>query len=63
MNSQGGQSHRREDETFASFFTVEEIREIVLPDPLWGIQGTQQRMSLKLKYLEEVMMQKAGEYK
>jgi len=63
MNSQGGQSHWRGAEPFASFFTVEEIREIVLPEPFWGIQGTRQRMSLKLKCLEEVTVQKADEYR
>lgn len=63
MNSQGGQSHWKEAEPFASLFTVEEIREIVLPEPFWGVQGTRQRMSLKLKYLEEVIVQKADEYR
>lgn len=59
MNVEGGQSHRREAEPFASLFTVGEIRETVLPEPFWGIQ----RVSLKLKYLEEVMVQKADEYR
>lgn len=63
MNSQGGPGIWREAELFASLFTVEEIREIVLPEPFWGIQGTWQRMSLKLKYLEEAMVQKADEYR
>lgn len=58
MNSQGVPGIWREAEPFASLFTVEEIREIVLPEPFWGIQGTWQRMSLKLKYLEEAMVTK-----